>query len=357
MTWLERVIEVFLSGFAHNWPYLVVGIVLAAAADAFLDRRQFMIGAGRFEGLAVAAATALGALTPLCSCGTVAVLLSLLATGLPWAPVMAFLVSSPLMSPAIYALTAGALGQSMALARLGAAVGLGLAAGFFTLGLERRSWVRPYRAPGARAAAGQALPGFGGPAGGRPTPACACAAAPAGPAAGEEPPRGTVAAAKAAIAAARGPEPAPGRCGCGTGVRPRPPGTLSRLWPAVVRQGRFVLGYFAVFSLLAAIVEVSLPAAWVHALFGRYPAASVPLAAALGVPLYVSGVAAVPLVASLQAMGMGKGAALAFMIAGPGTHVGAVTAVALIAPRRLLWFYLALVFLGALGAGYIYQWV
>jgi len=36
---------------------------------------------------------------PLCSCGTTAVVLGMMAGSMPWAPIVAFMVASPLTSP------------------------------------------------------------------------------------------------------------------------------------------------------------------------------------------------------------------------------------------------------------------
>lgn len=50
-----------------------------------------------------------GSLSPLCSCGVVPVIAALLATGVPLAPVMAFLIASPIMDPVMFILTAAGL--------------------------------------------------------------------------------------------------------------------------------------------------------------------------------------------------------------------------------------------------------
>jgi uncharacterized membrane protein YraQ (UPF0718 family) len=74
-----------------------------------------------------------GALLPFCSCGVVPVIASLLAAGVPVAPVMAFWMSAPLMDPSQFFITAGELGWQFAIARAAAAVGLGLFGGYATM--------------------------------------------------------------------------------------------------------------------------------------------------------------------------------------------------------------------------------
>ena len=65
---------------------------------------------------------------------------ALLSSGVPLAPVMVFLVSSPLMSPSAFIITLGGLGPSFAAAKITSAVVIGLAAGWVT----HRLWTRGY---------------------------------------------------------------------------------------------------------------------------------------------------------------------------------------------------------------------
>ena len=60
------------------------------------------------------------------------VVAALLASGVPLAPVMVFLISSPLMSPSAFIITLGGLGPALALGKISAALIVGLAAGLFT---------------------------------------------------------------------------------------------------------------------------------------------------------------------------------------------------------------------------------
>ena len=62
---------------------------------------QYLLGAG------------LGALTPFCSCSTVPITAGLLKGGVPFGPVMAFLFSSPVLNPVIIALLLSLLGYKV----------------------------------------------------------------------------------------------------------------------------------------------------------------------------------------------------------------------------------------------------
>ncbi len=79
--------------------------------------------------------------------------------------------------------------------------------------------------------------------------------------------------------------------------------------------------------LVEALIVHYLDPAWIAAALGGDQPFAIPLATAIGIPLYTSGVAAIPITEGLLASGMSPGAALAFLIAGPVTTVPAMLAV------------------------------
>ncbi len=93
----------------------------------------------RKPGLLIPGSVATGALTPLCACGTMAVVFALVGSALPWGPIMAFLVSSPLMSPDTFVLLSGFMGVKFAIALTIASLILGLGAGYLTWIIERKT--------------------------------------------------------------------------------------------------------------------------------------------------------------------------------------------------------------------------
>src|SRR5690606_33399129 len=80
---------------------------------------------------------------------------------------------------------------------------------------------------------------------------------------------------------------------------------------------------------------------------------AVPLAALIGIPLYLNNLAALPIVSGLLAQGMQSGAAIAFLIAGPVTTIPAMTAVWGVVSRRVFALYLALGLVGAIILGFV----
>ena len=94
----------------HNSIYLIFGILMAVLLKVYVDPEKVKRALIRRSNISILASVAFGALTPLCACGTMAVIIALLTTALPWGPIMAFLTSSPLMSPDGFILLAGIVG-------------------------------------------------------------------------------------------------------------------------------------------------------------------------------------------------------------------------------------------------------
>lgn len=130
-------------GVEHIWIYFAIGIAIEALIRTFKWHVKIRKALNRFGIFAIVAATLLGTLSPLCACGTLPLIISLIIGGLSLAPAMALLVSAPLMSPAGYTVTVKMLGVEWANARLGAAVFMGLFAGFITYFIQEK-WFKTH---------------------------------------------------------------------------------------------------------------------------------------------------------------------------------------------------------------------
>jgi len=82
---------------------------------------------------------------------------------------------------------------------------------------------------------------------------------------------------------------------------------------------------------------------------------AIPLSAVIGVPAYLNGFVAVPVVAGLIENGMTPAAALSFMLAGAMTSIPAAIAVFSLVRRPLFFWYVLLALIGAMAAGWAYQ--
>ncbi len=362
---LQTVLQLLTDTFAyvletlvHNLPSLALGVAAAAVITVFVDPEKVKAWLMKRSAVSIPASVAAGAFTPFCACGTMAVVLSMLATALPWGPIMAFLTSSPLMSPDEFVLISGILGLSFAIALTVASILLGLGSGAITHVIEKKTHFLDNQARFNKAQAcgctgeepeteAASEPGCVEPAG-EPVQACLCAQpAPA-----------------FAAAACCGPMPAP-VCGCGTAAKP----VAKRSTPAWIRKLRLsevgraafdvgvkkILVYFTVFAAVGYLINRFIPASVIVGLFGAHNVFAVPLAALVGLPLYVSGSSSIPIIQSLMNSGAGAGAMLAFMITGPGTSAGVIAGISTIMKKNALALYLGYILFGAILMGYAYD--
>ena len=289
-------------------PFLMMSVAIAAYAKAAgadnLIARAFQNRAA----VAVVLAALTGALSPFCSCGVIPIIAALLAMGVPLGPVMAFWLSSPLMDPSMFFITAATLGAGFALAKTAAAIGIGLLGGFGVLMLGKAGLLNG------------------------------------------SPLREDV-----------------GNGGCaGSKVR-NPKHVVWRFWSEPARREAFAVGArdntlflgkwlalaFALESLMLAYIPADLVARAAGG-EGIWPVLGATFA---GVPAYLNGYAALPLISGLMSQGMAPGAGMAFLLAGGVTSLPAAIAVYAVARRPVFGAYIGFAFIGTLAAGLLYGWL
>lgn len=286
---------------AQLWPYVAIGALLSVLARHHLPGERFKTALSRRVNGSIVVAALLGLVSPLCTFAAIPVVGALLATGFPAAPLMAFLICSPLMNPALFVYTYGAIGLEMAIARVVTALCMGLVAGF-----------------GTRLACNRGILDF-----------------------------------EMASQLRRTHPAAAG----GSGPRPRGGGGLRDLGIALrdyPGELAFIAKYFSLGILVASLATVLLSQDLIVAVVGPGSPWAVPLAVVMGVPLYACGGGAIPVVDTMLGMGMTPGAALAFFTAGPATKFSTLSVFVAVFRRRLLGWYLALMLGGAVLFGYLY---
>ncbi len=281
---------------AELWFWVIAGAACSALASHLLPRARLDRVLRKHRTGAVFGATILGLVSPLCTFAAIPVAARVLQSGVIAPPVMAFLFASPLMNPALFTYTYGTLGIEMATARTLTAVSIGLVAGFGTQLLQRYGNL-----------ASTILP---------------------------QPDRYPVVAGGSSAALA---QPA-----------------WSELPRRFTKDLAFISKWFTIGILIAALSAALLSPEFVRTVLGAGSRWSVPVAVALGVPLYACGGGTLPIVEIMIQMGMTPGAALAFFIAGPATKFHTVGTLGAVFGRRLLFWYLAVMILGALLWGNVY---
>ena len=290
-------------------PFLLLSIGIAAYAQASgADNLIVKAFQGRLS-VMIVVASLFGALSPFCSCGVIPLIAALLSMGVPVAAVMAFWLASPLMDPSMFFLTIGTLGLHFAIAKTLATVIIGLLGGFGTLalinlGISTTAFRNPLRKDA-------------------------------------------------------------GNGGCG-GSRVRNPKPVAwKFWLAAERRQTFWQGahssvwflgkWLALAFLLESLMLAYMPNAWIQTVAGSGSLPSVVGAALVGIPAYLNGYAALPLVAGLVDQGMAPGAGMAFLLAGGATSIPAMIAVFALARRPVFLAYLGFAFIGSVMAGLAYS--
>lgn len=302
--------------FVRTWPFLAISIAAAAAITTFVGTERLQGVLHRRLWVGIVAAVALATLTPFCSCGTMAVLLGGMAASVPWAPLVAFLVASPLTSPSELVLSAGLFGWPFALVFFVGTIAIGLGAGALTVWIEGTGWLA-----GQERVSGE-------------KDGCAGGVCPAEPA---------TAVARLGPGAAAVAELAP--------IRRRP--TMADLWREVLEIGRRLLLFFFAFTAVGYLVIEAIPTSWITGHLGGDSVVAVPAAALLGIPAYISTEGSLPLVAALTEGGMGSGAALAFLVTGAGTSIGAISGLLVIARRRVVGLVVGILLASAVVVGWV----
>jgi uncharacterized membrane protein YraQ (UPF0718 family) len=116
-----------------------------------------------------------------------------------------------------------------------------------------------------------------------------------------------------------------------------------------------ILLYFAIFVGIGYLVNYFVPSSVITGLFGAHNVYSVPLAALIGLPLYISGDAAIPFINSLMSSGASGGSMLAFLITGPGTSAWVIVGIAVFMKRRVIALYVGYLLVFGIALGYLYD--
>ncbi len=300
-----KAITVFaIRAFAGTAPFIAVAVLLiaylkAAGAEALI--------ANVFKGKEIRmifAAALFGGLAPFCSCEVIPFIAGLLSLGAPLSAVMAFWLSSPLIDPPTLFITAGALGWFFAVSKAVFAVTLGLFGGFTVkLLLASGRLANPLRP--------------------RTKPDCAC---------------------------------------------PPPLTNNQTKWQFWTEQARrdifrsefltnalFLIKWLAFAYVLEALLVFYVPASLIARFAGGGGIVSIVSAALIGMPAYLNGYIAPPLLAGLIDQGMGNGAAMAFIIAGSVSSIPAMTAVWSLVKPGVFFVYIGLGLIGAILSGIIFQ--
>jgi uncharacterized membrane protein YraQ (UPF0718 family) len=130
---------------------------------------------------------------------------------------------------------------------------------------------------------------------------------------------------------------------------------VGRFWRDAGNATNFLGKWLTLAFILESLMLAYVPADLVSEAVGGNGLAPIFVATLVGVPAYLNGYAALPLVSGLVTQGMAPGAALAFLVAGGVTSIPAAIAVFALVKKPVFLLYLGLALSGSLAAGLIFQ--
>ncbi|MBT1075376.1 permease [Geobacter grbiciae] len=301
------------------FPYFLVGILIAGYLRTFKIAVKLQAKLRKYGVLSVFIASFVGIITPLCACGTVTTAISLLVAGIPLAPVMALMVTSPLLSPSTYLLTLNDLGPEWTAIRTISALSMGIFAGLVTHFLSNR-------------------PGF------RKNEIFIEGALVRGDFHDEDYPDERL------------------RCNCrrqfGNRIAVRT-GNKFLIFLAKSVEMLWVVGkYVIVGVVIGAVVERYMPQEWVYRFFGQGDPLGILWVTLASVPMFLHQISASSIIHHIKgSLGgtLDAGAALAFMIGGPVTAVPTMVLFWSFFRKRVFFLYMFVCLSGTLLIAYAFQ--
>lgn len=279
-------------------------------------------------------AAGLGAITPFCSCSTIPMLKGLIRARAGFGPMMVFLFASPLLNPIIVALLVATFGWTLTAIYVFAALVVSVGAGWLlhTLGFER--YVRQTAAQQNSECSSSASP---------------CGAAPAVSSCGanscDNP-------SQTAACGADGKTVPNELCDIPPPVTIRKEGKYSGLWQEAWSDFIDVLPYLLIGIAIGSVIYGFMPTGLLEQYAGPDNPFAIPIAAVIGVPLYIRAEAVIPLAAALMAKGVGAGTVLALIIGSAGASLTELILLRSLFTLKLLAAFVAVIFAMAMIAGY-----
>ncbi|MBY6107102.1 permease [Ferrimonas balearica] len=337
------------------------------------EKIQALLGGRGGRGYFMAAG--LGGLTPFCSCSTIPMLIGLLKARAGFGPTMTFLITSPLLNPLVIALFLPVFGAKITLIYALLALTVAIVAGMLlqALGFERYIKAELLEDPAAQTSCCDSTKAA--PADAAEQSCCApkaeakaesccapkveanaqscCASEPAAPVFQRMMP----VVAEGCCGAA---EPTPASGCCGDSAAQAQVKTKTKIdWRKAGREGlslyRSMLPYMALAMAIGALVHGFVPSDFFAQVAGADNPWAVPVAAVIGIPLYIRVEALLPLVGSLVSKGVSLGAVMALTIGSGGASIPELIMLKRLFRWPLLLAFVFTILVMAIGGGWIFN--
>lgn len=253
--------------------------------------KKWMAGRGIWGNIMAAV---IGAITPFCACSTIPMAKGLMAAGVSFSAILSFIIASPLLNPVILAMLLALVGWKACLAYFVLVFGLAIALGMVF---------------------GRFGSGFDG------NKDCGCQCA--------------------------GAEPTEAPNSIGRKFRHAFLGALG--------DYKAVFWFLIIGVAIGSLIYGYLPQEIVLKLAGGKSPLAIPIAALIGIPLYIRTETAIPIGLALMQKGMSIGAVVALIIGGAGMAIPEMTMLASIFTKKTVAVIVLAVFLTAVASGFVFN--
>jgi len=279
-----------LSGF---FPYFLAGIFLGELIKFASWTKIIYKWVSKSPVKAVISASIIGILSPLCTYGTIPIVIELYKSKVRVAPLIAFCAASSLMNPQLFIMTAGGIGLEMALVRTLAVFIFSFAAGMLTLIIPDKYMIRKsikvYEDGGGQIK-----------------------------------------------------------------NKEKKIFNLKRYFINCFESFIYVLPFLLIGVFLGAAVSVFVPQRFFYEALYMGRIQSILAGAIIGIPMNACGGGAIPFVQTLLDLGLGKGTALAFFLVGPALRPAPLAAMAALFTPLMLISYAVFLIISAVLMGLVY---
>lgn len=318
--------------------FLVISYVVGVLQEFLTPEKiQSILSSKKGKGYVIAAL--LGSITPFCSCSTIPFLKGLLRARAGFGPMMVFLFASPLLNPVIIGLFVITFGWKVALFYFVVAMTVSVAAGYVLekLGFERYVKPEAYQAAKASSCGSSCSDSKPQPA----TQATSC-------------------------------------CGTSTKIEPQEPinptsccasseatavlkeqeeSRWLRIWHSTWKDFKQVFPYLMLGISIGALIYGFIPTDLIVEYAGEAKWYAIPIAAIIGIPLYIRAEAVIPLSAALVQKGMALGSVMALIIGSAGASLTEVILLKSIFKTQMILAFLFVILTMAIGAGFLYSFI
>jgi len=296
----------FLYILAEIIPLFLGSTFLIGLSMEYISEESLQNSLGDKKGvLGMISAAVFGFITPFCSCSSIPVLAGMVAAGLPIGILTTFLVASPYPIEVALLVLGPMFGWKFGLAFGLAGVVIALLAGYF---VHSQKWGDQVRDEATL---------FAIPTGST-----------------EE------------------------SCGCDEPEQVQTDGFIEKMKRAAIYSVAFLRKLFLFVVLgagIGAVIHGYLPETLLATYLGGSSIFAVPIAALIGVPLYVGIVPMIPIILSLSTKGVSMGALIAFLITAAALSPPEIIMLSGMFKRKYIGFFVGMVIVGAIVTGYLFN--